>query len=43
MAELVAEGTVSDLPRDEIDFGRFTRERDPNKPRDTIALPFPAT
>jgi sarcosine oxidase subunit beta len=41
MAELVAEGTVSDLPPDEIDLGRFTRERDPNKPQDTIALPFP--
>jgi len=41
MAELVAEGTVSDLPRGEIDLGRFTRERDPNKPQDTIALPFP--
>jgi hypothetical protein len=43
MAELITEGAVSDLPRDEIDLGRFTRERDPSKPRDTIALPFPAT
>ena len=33
--------SVSDMPRDEIDLGRFTRERDPNKPQDTIALPFP--
>ena len=41
MAELVAKGKVSDLPRDEIDLGRFARERDPNKPQDTIALPFP--
>jgi len=41
MAELIAEGGVSDLPPDEIDLGRFTRERDPNKPQDTIALPFP--
>jgi sarcosine oxidase subunit beta len=43
MAELVAEGTVSDLPHDEIDLGRFTRERDPSRPLDTIALPFPKT
>ncbi len=41
MAELVAEGGVSDLPRDEIKLSRFTRQRDPNKPLDTIALPFP--
>jgi sarcosine oxidase, subunit beta len=42
MAELVAEGGVSDLPRDEIELSRFTRQRDPNKPLDTIALPFPS-
>jgi sarcosine oxidase, subunit beta len=41
MAELVAEGTVSDLPKDEINLGRFSRERDPDRPQDTIALPFP--
>jgi sarcosine oxidase subunit beta len=41
MAELVAEGGVTDLPGDEIDLGRFTRERDPNRMQDTIALPFP--
>ena len=41
MAELVADGKVSDLPHDEIDLGRFARGRDPNKPQDTIALPFP--
>jgi sarcosine oxidase subunit beta len=41
MAELVAEGTVSDLPRDEIGLGRFSRERDPSRLQDTIALPFP--
>ena len=41
MAELVAEGGVTDLPGDEIDLGRFTRERDPDRMQDTIALPFP--
>jgi hypothetical protein len=41
MAELVAEGAVKDLPGDEIDLGRFTRERDPDRMQDTIALPFP--
>ena len=41
MAELVAEGGVTDLPGDEIDLGRFTRERDPSRMQDTIALPFP--
>ena len=32
---------VSDLPKDEINLGRFSRERDPDRPQDTIALPFP--
>ena len=41
MAELVAEGAVKDLPGDEIDLGRFTRERDLDRMQDTIALPFP--
>jgi hypothetical protein len=29
------------LPWDEIELSRFTRQRDPNKLLDTIALPFP--
>ncbi len=41
MAELVAEGTVSDLPGEDIDLGRFSREKDPDKVEDMIALPFP--
>ena len=43
MAELVAEGGVTDLPGDEIDLGRFGWERDPNRMQGTIALPFPKT
>ena len=41
LAELIVEGKVEDLPKDEIDLGRFGRELDPNRPQDTIALPFP--
>ncbi len=41
MAELVVEGRVGDLPPDEIDLGRFSREPDPDRVPDTIALPFP--
>jgi sarcosine oxidase subunit beta len=41
MAELVAEGEVSDLPKDDIELERFGKERDPDKVEDMIALPFP--
>jgi sarcosine oxidase, subunit beta len=37
-AELVATGTVSDLPADEINMARFSQ---PHVRRDSIALPFP--
>ncbi|MDI3339593.1 MAG: FAD-binding oxidoreductase [Sphaerobacter sp.] len=38
MAELIDEGTVTDLPAEEIRLARFRGER---KSRDAIALPFP--
>jgi sarcosine oxidase, subunit beta len=38
MAELIAQGEVSDLPEDEISLARFSRER---VHHDKIALPFP--
>lgn len=41
MAELVVEGKVSGLPRDDIELSRFGREKDPDKLEDMIALPFP--
>ncbi len=41
MAELIAEGKVSDLPKEDIELGRFSREKDPDKVTDMIALPFP--
>ena len=41
LAELIVEGEVEGLPKDEIELGRFGRERDRSGPRDTIALPFP--
>jgi sarcosine oxidase subunit beta len=41
MAELIAEGTVGDLPKDDIELARFGREKDPEKLEDMIALPFP--
>jgi sarcosine oxidase subunit beta len=41
MAELISEGAVEDLPEEDIELARFTRERDPDRVEDTIALPFP--
>ena len=41
MAELIVEGEVSDLPKEDIELARFTRERGPEYTKDTIALPFP--
>ena len=41
MAELVVDGTVSDLPREDVELARFAREKDPGKMEDMIALPFP--
>jgi sarcosine oxidase subunit beta len=41
MAELIAEGRVSELPKEDIELARFARERGPGETRDAIALPFP--
>lgn len=41
MAELVAEGKVGDLPQEDIELARFSREKDPGRMEDAIALPFP--
>jgi sarcosine oxidase, subunit beta len=41
MAGLISEGRVEDLPSEDIELARFSRERDPNRVEDTIALPFP--
>jgi sarcosine oxidase subunit beta len=41
MAELVVDGAVSDLPREDVELARFAREKDPGKMEDMIALPFP--
>jgi sarcosine oxidase subunit beta len=41
MAELITEGAVEDLPEEDIELARFSRERDPDRVEDTIALPFP--
>jgi sarcosine oxidase subunit beta len=41
MAALISDGVVSDLPREEIELSRFSRGSDSDRPRDTIALPFP--
>jgi sarcosine oxidase, subunit beta len=41
MAEFICEGKVGDLPTEDIELARFSRERDPNRVEDTIALPFP--
>jgi len=41
MAELISEGTIEDLPEEDLELARFSLERDPNRVEDTIALPFP--
>jgi sarcosine oxidase subunit beta len=41
MAELISEGRVEDLPAEDIELARFSRERDRDRVEDTIALPFP--
>ena len=41
MAQLISEGEVEDLPNEDIELARFSRERDPQRIGDTIALPFP--
>ena len=41
MAELICEGQVEDLSAEDVELARFSRERDPNRVEDTIALPFP--
>ena len=41
MAQLISEGEAEDLPKEDIELARFSRERDPHRIGDTIALPFP--
>jgi sarcosine oxidase subunit beta len=41
MAALISEGTIDDLPREDVKLARFSREKDPGKVEDAIALPFP--
>lgn len=41
MAGLISEGRVENLPQEDIELARFSRERDPNRVEDAIALPFP--
>jgi sarcosine oxidase, subunit beta len=41
MAGLICEGKVEDLLQEDIELARFTREKDPDRVEDTIALPFP--
>ena len=41
MAGLICKGEVEDLPQEDIELARFSREWDPNRVQDTIALPFP--
>jgi sarcosine oxidase subunit beta len=41
MAGLICEGKVEDLPVEDVELARFSRERDPNRVEDAIALPFP--
>jgi sarcosine oxidase subunit beta len=41
MAELIAEGAVSGLPREDVELARFAREKDTGKVEDIISLPFP--
>jgi len=41
MAALISEGSVGDLPREDVELARFSREKDPGRVEDAIALPFP--
>ena len=41
MAELISKGKVEDLPEEDIKLARFSREKDPDRLQDAIALPFP--
>ena len=41
MARLISEDTLGDLPKEDVELARFSRERDPDKLQDAIALPFP--
>ena len=41
MAALISEGTIDDLPLEDVELTRFSREKDPGKVEDAIALPFP--
>ena len=41
MARLISEDTLGDLPQEDVELARFSREKDPDKLQDAIALPFP--
>jgi sarcosine oxidase, subunit beta len=41
MAGLISEGALSGVPKEDVELARFSREKDPGKAEDMIALPFP--
>jgi sarcosine oxidase subunit beta len=41
MAALISEDTLGDLSNEDVELARFSRQRDPGKLEDAIALPFP--
>jgi sarcosine oxidase subunit beta len=41
MARLISEGNIGDLPKEDVELTRFSREKDPDRLEDAIALPFP--
>ena len=41
MAQLISEDTLGDLSNEDVELARFSRQRDPGKLEDAIALPFP--
>ena len=41
MAGLISEGALGDVPKEDVELARFSREKDPGKAEDMIALPFP--
>jgi len=41
MAELICDGEIGDLPREDVELARFGQEKAPDRLEDAIALPFP--
>ena len=41
MAGLISEGSVSGVPREDVELARFSRVKDPDRVEDMISLPFP--